>query len=75
MTTLERIFLENGGELPNGFHFVNLLRLVLFSPVFIAIWIIYVCRIAWLVLEMALRNHPSFSWSNVRKAARDLKYR
>jgi hypothetical protein len=74
MTLSERILLENGGDIPRGFRLVNLLRLFLFSPLFIAIWIIYVCRIGWIVIEIAFRNHPSLSWSNAKKAARALKF-
>jgi hypothetical protein len=71
----ERIFLPNGGDVPSGFRLINLIRLFLFSPLFIVIWMIYVCRIAWIVLEIALRKHPSLSWSNAIKAARALKCR
>ena len=51
-TWVERVFLLNGGDLPTGrLRVVNVVRVVLFSPVYAVVWIIYVGRHAWIVYE------------------------
>lgn len=67
MTWPERLIL------PSASHLLNLLRMVLFSPWFALIWILYVSRIAWIIFEVLAERHH-FSWSNAIKAARGIKY-
>jgi len=67
MSWPERLFL------PSPRDFFNILRLILFSPWFIAIWILYLSRILWIVIEVLAERH-NLSWSNALRAARGIKY-